>query len=132
MKIAILALGTLSFLLVTSARANELDDAYQKLKDAQTAKDADAVKKAAVETAKLAKAEATGPKLEGFSEEDWPKRVDYAKGLGTLSEYALATTAAQAGLLRVEPLGHLRRKPQHVETETRIALIPQHRQAVGE
>jgi hypothetical protein len=97
-KTAILALGTLSFFLVTSARANELDDAYQKLKDAQTAKDPDAVKKAAVETAKLAKAEETGPKLEGFSEEDWPKRVEYAKGLGTLSEYALATTAAQAGM----------------------------------
>ena len=46
--------------------ANDLDDAYQKLKDAQTAKDADAVKKWATETAKLAKAEATGPKLEGL------------------------------------------------------------------
>lgn len=102
MKTAILALGTLSFFLVTSARANELDDAYQKLKDAQTAKDPDAVKTAAIETAKLAKAEATGPKLEGFSEEDWPKRVDYAKGVGTLSEYALATTAAQAGLAQAK------------------------------
>jgi len=101
-KTAILALGTLSFFLVTSARANELDDAYQKLKDAQTAKDPDAVKTAAIETAKLAKAEATGPKLEGFSEEDWPKRVDYAKGVGTLSEYALATTAAQAGLAQAK------------------------------
>ena len=50
------------------------------------------------ETAKLANAEATGPKLDGFSEEDWPKRVDYAKGVGTLCEYALATTAAQPGL----------------------------------
>lgn len=98
MKTAILALGTLSLFLVASASANQLDDAYQKLKDAQTAKDPDAVKKWAVETSKLAKAEATGPKLEGFTEEDWPKRVEYAKGVGTLSEYALATTAAQPGL----------------------------------
>jgi hypothetical protein len=97
-KTAILALGTLSFFLVASAKANELDDAYQQLKDAQTAKDPDAVKKWATETAKLAKAESTGPKLDSFSDEDWPKRVDYAKGVGTLSEYALATTAAQAGL----------------------------------
>jgi tetratricopeptide (TPR) repeat protein len=97
-KTAILALGTLSLFLVASASANQLDDAYQKLKDAQTAKDPDAVKKWAVETSKLAKAEATGPKLEGFTEEDWPKRVEYAKGVGTLSEYALATTAAQPGL----------------------------------
>ena len=98
MKTAILALGALSLFLVASASATELDDTYQKLKDAQAAKDPDAIKKWAVETSKLAKAEATGPKLDGFSEEDWPKRVDYAKGVGTLSEYALATTAAQAGL----------------------------------
>jgi tetratricopeptide (TPR) repeat protein len=97
-KTAILALGTLSLFLVASASANQLDDAYQKLKDAQTAKDPDAVKKWAVETSKLAKAESTGPKLEGFTEEDWPKRVVYAKDVGTLSEYALATTAAQPGL----------------------------------
>ena len=98
MKTAILALGTLSLFLVASANANELDDAYKQLKDAQTAKNPDAVKKWAVETAKLAKAEATGPKLDGFSDEDWPKRVDYAKGVGTLCEYALATTAAEPGL----------------------------------
>ena len=98
MKTAILALGTLSLFLVASASANELDDAYKQLKDAQTAKNPDGVKKWAVETAKLAKAESTGPKLDGFSEEDWPKRVDYAKGVATLCEYALATTAAQPGL----------------------------------
>ena len=98
MKTAILALGTLSLFLVASASANELDDAYKQLKDAQTAKNADGVLKWAVETSKLAKAEATGPKLDGFSEEDWPKRVDYAKGVGTLCEYALATEAAQPGL----------------------------------
>lgn len=102
MKTAILALGTLSFFLVASANANELDDAYQKLKDAQTAKDPDAVKKWATETAKLAKAESTGPKLDSFSDEDWPKRVEYAKGAGTLSEYALATTAAQPGLAQAK------------------------------
>jgi hypothetical protein len=103
MKTSVLTLATIFvslqvFCLVASAAPNDLDDAYAKLKDAQTAKDADAVLKLAVDTAKLAKAEATGPKLEGYSDEDWPKRVDYAKGVGTLSEYALATTAAQAGL----------------------------------
>jgi len=97
-KTSIFAIGTLSLCLLAPVFANGLDDAYQQLKDAQTAKDADAVKKWAVETAKLAKAEATGPKLEGFSDDDWPKRVEYAKGVGTLSEYALATAAAQPGL----------------------------------
>jgi len=91
---SILAIGTLSLCLVAWAAPNDLDDAYQQLKDAQSSKNADAVKKWATETAKLAKAEATGPKLEGYSDEDWPKRVEYAKGVATLSEYAVATTAA--------------------------------------
>ena len=98
MKSWILAIGTLSFCLVGWAAPDGLDDAYQQLKDAQTAKDPDAVKKWATETAKLAKAEATGPKIEGYTDEDWPKRVDYAKQVGTLCEYAIATTAAQPGL----------------------------------
>lgn len=98
MKSWILALGTLSFCLVGWGAPDGLDDAYQQLKDAQTAKDPDAVKKWAAETAKLAKAEATGPKIEGYTDEDWPKRVDFAKQVGTVSEYALSTTAAQPGL----------------------------------
>jgi len=94
----ILAIGTLSLCVVGWAAPDGLDDAYQQLKDAQTAKDPDAVKKWATETAKLAKAEASGPKIEGYTDEDWPKRVDYAKQVGTLSEYAVATTASQPGL----------------------------------
>ena len=98
MKNFVFALAALSLCLLAWAAPNDLDDAYAQLKDAQTSKDPDAVKKWATETSKLAKAEVAGPKLEGFSDEDWPKRVDYAKGVGTLSEYALATTAAQPGL----------------------------------
>jgi len=98
LAIGTLSLGLLSFCLIAVAAPDGLDDAYAELKGAQSAKDADAVKKWATETAKLAKAEATGPKREGFSDEDWPKRVDYAKGVGTFSEYALSVTAAQPGL----------------------------------
>jgi uncharacterized protein YaaQ len=98
LKISIVAAGTLSLCLLGWAAPNDLDDAYQQLKDAQAAKNTDAVKKWAVETSRLAKAEATGPKLDTFSDEDWPKRVDYAKQVGTLSEYAVATAAAEPGL----------------------------------
>ena len=105
MKTAILALGTLSLCLTAWAAPNGLDDAYQQLKTAQSAKDADGVLKWAPETAKLAKAEAAGPKLDGYSDEDWPKRVDYAKGVGTLSEYVLATTAAEPGLAPAKVVG---------------------------
>jgi len=97
-KTAILAIGTLSLCMFVQAGPNDLDDAYQQLKDAQASKDVDAVKKWAVETSKLAKAESTGPKLDTFSEEDWPKRVEYAKGVATLCEYAVATAAAQPGV----------------------------------
>jgi hypothetical protein len=97
-KTAILALGTLSLCLVGWAAPNGLDDAYQQLKDAQTAKDPDAVKKWAIESSKLAKTEVAGPKQEGYSDEDWTKRIEFAKGVGTLSEYALATAAAEPGL----------------------------------
>jgi hypothetical protein len=98
LTLAILLVSLLPFCRVVSAAPNDLDDAYAKLKDAQTAKDADAVLKLAVETTKLAKSEATGPKLEGYSDDDWSKRVDFAKGVATLCEYALAATAAQADL----------------------------------
>jgi hypothetical protein len=97
-KNSILALAILSLCLVAWAAPNGLDDAYQQLKTAQSAKDADGVMKWATETAKLAKAEAAGPKQEGYSDEDWPKRVEYVKGVGTLSEYALATSAVEPGL----------------------------------
>ena len=102
---AIIFVSLLAFCPLVSAAPNDLDDAYAKLKDAQTAKDADAVLKLAPETAKLAKAEATGPKLEGYSDDDWPKRVDFAKGVATLSEYALAATAAQADLAPAKVVG---------------------------
>jgi tetratricopeptide (TPR) repeat protein len=94
----ILAIGALSFCLVGWAAPDSLDDAYQQLKDAQTAKDADAVKKWAAETAKLAKAEGAKPKPDDSSAEDWTKHLDYVKQVGTVSEYALSSSAAEPGL----------------------------------
>jgi hypothetical protein len=80
------------------AWADDLDDAYAQLKDAQEKKDADAVKKWAQETSKLARAEAARAKPAEATDAAWKERVDFAKQLDTLSEYALATTAAQPGL----------------------------------
>ena len=100
MKSCFLAIGALSLCLLTSSvvlRAEALDDSYQQLKDAQAAKDADAIKKAAVETSKLAKAEAARAKPDNYSEEDWSKRVEFAKQVGTVCEFALSTAAAEPG-----------------------------------
>lgn len=96
MKPWILTLVMLSF--AGLACADELDDAYQQLKDASSKNDADAVLKLAPTSAKLARAETAKTKPEDMSAEDWTKRVEYAKGVDTFSEYALATTAAQPSL----------------------------------
>ncbi len=56
------------------------------------------MKKWATETSKLAKAEVAKPKTGEYSDDDWTKHIEHAKGVGTSSEYALATTAAQPGL----------------------------------
>lgn len=78
--------------------ADTLDDAYAQLKQAQEKKDADGVKKWAQETSKAARAEAVKSKPEGTTDEAWKERVDFAKEVDTLTEYALATAAIQPGL----------------------------------
>jgi hypothetical protein len=95
-SIALLGIALLG--LSSIARADDLDDAYAQLKDAQEKKDADAVKKWAQETSKLARAEAARAKPAEATDAAWKERVDFAKQLDTLSEYALATTATQPGI----------------------------------
>lgn len=93
MKICIAAIAMFS--LTGLMWANELDDNYGLLKEAQEKKDADQVKKLAPETAKLARAEAAKPQPSDAGEVNaWKQRVDFAKQVETFSEYALATTAA--------------------------------------
>jgi len=78
--------------------ADDLDDSYAQLKDAQEKKDADGVKKWAQETSKAARAEAARTKPENATADAWKQRVDFAKQLDTLSEYALATAAVEPTL----------------------------------
>jgi len=82
MKIRIATAAVLAAGLMCSslAWADDLDDAYQALKDAQTAKNADDVLKWAPEASKLARA---------MTE---PSRLEYAKQVDTFAEYSLSTT----------------------------------------
>src|SRR6476660_97403 len=82
MKIRIATAAVLAAGLMCSslAWADDLDDAYQALKDAQTAKNADDVRKWAPEASKLARA---------MTE---PSRLEYAKQVDTFAEYSLSTT----------------------------------------
>lgn len=85
------------------AVADDLDDNYAALKEAQSKKDADAVKKLAIETNKNAKAEAAKPQPGDASEVDhWKQRVEFAKQVQTFAEYSLSTTALSTPAKTVE------------------------------
>jgi hypothetical protein len=79
-NIAVLALASLAG--AGLVWADDLDDAYQALKEAQTAKNADDVLKWAPEAAKLARA---------IKEEN---RLEYAKQVDQFAEYSLYATLA--------------------------------------
>ncbi len=90
--------GAVLFSLVglVSAAPDELEDAYAKLKEAQTKKDADEVKKWSAETSKLARALVNAPQPTDASEVDaWKQRVEYGKEVDAYTEYALSATAMQ-------------------------------------
>jgi hypothetical protein len=92
---AVLALLCLTGL----ALADEISDAYDALKKAQEAKNAADVKKWAVETSRLARAEAAKPQPAEASEvEYWKQRVEYAKSTDAYTEYALGATALMPDL----------------------------------
>jgi hypothetical protein len=89
MKLLILGLA-----LAGGLFANDLDDHYTQLKDAQAKKDPDAVLKLAVESSKLAKTEAATVQPAAAGEvADWKQRVDFAKQVDKFAEYSLASVA---------------------------------------
>jgi hypothetical protein len=94
-----LRIATIAILSLTGlVWADDLDDAYTALKDAQTANSADDILKWAPEVSKLSRAEAAKTKPGDMTEEAWKARVDFAKQADTLSEYALSAGAMQGGL----------------------------------
>jgi hypothetical protein len=96
-KTWIAGIAMFSLIGVVSAAPDELEDAYGKLKEAQTKKDADEVKKWAAETSKLARALVSAPQPTDASEVDtWKQRVEYGKDVDTYTEYALSATAMQS------------------------------------
>lgn len=87
---ALLAMFSLAALI----HAQDLDQAYNQLKDAQTKKDAAGVNKLAAEASKLAKAEEAKPQpADASAVDNWKQRVEFAKQVQTFAEYALFTTA---------------------------------------
>ena len=79
--------------LATGLLADDMDDRYKELKEAQSKKDTQAVKKLAVEASKLARAEEASAKPAEMSDADWKQRLDFAKEVDLFAEYSLASTA---------------------------------------
>ncbi|MEO8026640.1 MAG: hypothetical protein ABI823_09200 [Bryobacteraceae bacterium] len=85
-------------LLFTSVLANaqDLETAYKNLKDAESKKDADLVKKWAGETSKAARAAVATPEpAAADAKAAWTSRVDYAKQVDTYTEYAMYALVLQ-------------------------------------
>jgi hypothetical protein len=79
---------------VPIAAADELQDAYQRLKDAHAKNDAPAVKKAAAEAHGLACDVLSSPEpAAGAEKETWAGRIEYAKSVDEFAEYALYAVA---------------------------------------
>ncbi len=98
MKLSIAAVAILSLAGLSAAAPDELDDSYAKLKAAVDKKDAGAVKAAEPDVLKGAKALIDAPKPAGADEaKDWENRVKYGHEIEEYCEYALASTAEQAG-----------------------------------
>ena len=85
-----------AFSLAGVVRADDLDDHYAALKEAQPKKDPDEIKKLAVQTAKDAKAEAAKTQPTDAAADQWKKRMEFARDVQTFAEYSLSTTAVTA------------------------------------
>ncbi len=98
MKLSIAAVAMFSLAGLVCAAPDELDDSYAKLKAAVDKKDTAAVKTVEPEVLKGAKALIDAPKPAAADEQkDWENRVQYGKEVELYTEYALSTTAEQAG-----------------------------------
>ena len=93
-------LAVLSFAVLLAIDPNPVDEmekSYQSLKQAQSQKDPDLVKRLAAETCALARQVATVPMPQEETDKTaWQNRVAYARDIELQTEYALASTGLQA------------------------------------
>jgi len=97
MKLSVFGMALVLVAGPAVAVADEMDDAYQSIKDAVAKKDAAAVKKVAPDAYKLAKAaEAEAAPSNADEKEAWTQHVAYAKDVESFTEYSLYATAVQS------------------------------------
>jgi tetratricopeptide (TPR) repeat protein len=92
-----MAMVLLSGPAVFAAAADDMDDAFQRLKEAQSKNDAALVKKAALELYSFAcEVKSTPAPAADAEKEAWTNRVEAAKSAELFSEYALYATGIQS------------------------------------
>jgi hypothetical protein len=97
MSLPILSFTVLLIAGPVIAGADDLESAYQNLKEAESKKDAAQVKKLAAETCALARQVTSAPAPQSEEEKEaWTRRVAYAREIELQTEYALYATAVQA------------------------------------
>lgn len=97
MRLSVLSLAALLIAGPTLAVPDDLENAFQSLKDAESSKDAAQVKKLAAETCALARQAISAPAPENDAEkETWTARVARARAIELHTEYALLAVAALA------------------------------------
>ncbi len=97
MSRAILRLAVLLIAGSQVAIPDDLETAYQSLKEAASKNDSGQVKVLAAKTCELARKAAAKPAPESESDkETWAKQVEYARGIEVFTEWALSATAMKA------------------------------------
>ena len=97
MRLSLFALTVLLSTVSAAVKSDDLQNAYQSLKDAEAQKDAGQVKKAALELWALVRQVTSTPAPEGEAEKQaWMDRTANARYLELQIEYTLSTTAMQS------------------------------------
>ncbi len=96
MRMGTVLLLSLAYGALACAAPDELEDSYKALKEAEGKKDPDALKKAALDTSKLAREAIASKQPEDADEAaHWKQRVEFAKEGDTYTEYALSVGALE-------------------------------------
>lgn len=96
MKLPLVGFAVLLSAGAAIVTSDDLENAFQNLKQAESQKDSTAVKERAIELSSLARQAIAAPAPEGAEEKEaWAKRVQYAKTAEEYSEYALSAAAVQ-------------------------------------
>ncbi|MBM3744771.1 MAG: hypothetical protein FJW34_03110 [Acidobacteria bacterium] len=97
MKLTVLSVAVLLIAGPRILHSDDLENALQSLKEAESKKDTALVKKLAVETRALARRVASAPAPQTEDEKEaWTRRAAYARDIELYAEYALYAAAIQA------------------------------------